>query len=83
MEADGTGQIRITTSDGFDTFPAWSPDGSKIAFDSVRDENREIYTMNPDGSDPRRLTDNRGIDRFPAWSPDGTRIAYYSERPNS
>ena len=80
MKADGTDQTRLTTSTGFDTFPAWSPDGQRIAFDSVRDNDREIYIMGRDGSNLFRLTNHPGIDRFAAWSPDGTRLAIYSEQ---
>ncbi len=38
-----------------DVFSAWSPDGTKIAFDSRRDGNFEIYVMNADGTNPTRL----------------------------
>ena len=50
-------------------FPAWSPDGSRIAFSSTRDGNTEIYSMNPDGSDQVNLTSNPAGDDDPAWSP--------------
>jgi hypothetical protein len=56
----------------------WSPDGSRIAFESVRDGGSEIYVMNAEGSDQRRLTSNGGA--YPAWSPDGSRIAFASGR---
>ena len=45
-----------------DNSPTWSPDGSKIAFDTLRDGNWEIYSMNPDGSNLTRLTNNNGGD---------------------
>jgi Tol biopolymer transport system component len=103
MDADGSNQVRLTYSSsgggdicgncsvsaGFDGEPAWSPDGSKIAFTSNRDgdSNTEIYTMNPDGSDQTNLTRHppdifggRGDDLYPAWSPDGSRLAFTSER---
>lgn len=64
--------------------PAWSPDGSRIAF-AVYDENRStisIWVMNPDGTGRRELID-LGEGRSPgglAWSPDGSRLAFHSVR---
>ena len=60
--------------------PAWSPDGSKLAFTSNRDGNAEIYVMNRDGSGVRRLTNHPTIDVTPTWSPTGTQIAFTSDR---
>jgi Tol biopolymer transport system component len=61
--------------------PAWSPDGSKIAFDSSRDDPYgEIYVMNVDGSNPTRLTSNSGYDINAAWSPDSSEIAFQTDR---
>src|SRR3954469_3700262 len=48
----------------------------KIAFDSNRDGNEEIYVMNPDGTGQTRLTNDPAGDFGPAWSPDGTKIAF-------
>ncbi len=52
-----------------DSDPAWSPDGTKIAFSTSRDGNFEIYVMNADGTGPTRLTNDPANDRFAAWSP--------------
>ena len=60
--------------------PAWSPDGSRIAWSSERDGNREIYVMDADGSNPTNLTGDPGYDSSPAWSPDGQRILFNSRR---
>lgn len=60
--------------------PAWSPDGSQIAFGSNRDGGWDIYVMNADGSGVTRLTTHAARDDEPAWSPDGTRIAFTSDR---
>ena len=54
------------------------PDGRRIAFDSQRDGNREIYVMDADGSGVARLTHNGDDDLTPSWSPDGRRIAFAS-----
>jgi Tol biopolymer transport system component len=69
MNADGSDQRNLTNNSAEDVFPAWSPDGSQIAFASDRDGNFEIYVMNADGSDVRRLTDDIHSDTSPAWKP--------------
>ncbi len=65
MDADGQNPIRLTTSTGFDENPSWSPGGKRIAFDSMRDGNLEIYVMNADGSGVVRVTDHPAIDAIP------------------
>ena len=80
MNADGSGQTRLTNNPATDGDPHWSPDGSKIAFYSDRDGNAEIYVMNADGSGQTRLTNNPTTDATPDWSPDGSKIAFASNR---
>jgi Tol biopolymer transport system component/subtilisin family serine protease len=63
-----------------DSRPRYSPDGSKIIFQSNRDGQAEIYVMNADGSGQTRLTNNSAADTAPAWSPDGTKILFTSLR---
>ena len=69
MNADGSGLTRLTDNLADDRFPAWSPDGRRMAFTSDRDGNKEIYVMNADGSAQTRLTNNPDHDMDPAWSP--------------
>ena len=71
MNGDGTGRTRLTDDPMPDFDPAWSPDGSRIAFVSERDGNEEIYIMNADGSSQLRLTSDPAADRAPEWTPDG------------
>jgi dipeptidyl aminopeptidase/acylaminoacyl peptidase len=52
----------------------------RIAFESIRDGNLEIYVMNADGSNQTRLTDNPASDSDPTWSADGQKIAFASNR---
>jgi hypothetical protein len=73
-------QVRLTFNDVYDQQPSWSPDGSRIAFQSERDGNNEIYVMNADGSLPVNLTHNPGSDERPRWSPRGDKIAFDSDR---
>jgi hypothetical protein len=83
IDPDGTNEKRLTQNAAVDVDVAWSPDGTKLAFESTRDVGAasEIYVMNADGSDaPRRLTMNPGNDRNPKWSPFGNRIAFESNR---
>jgi Tol biopolymer transport system component len=83
MNTDGTNVVRLTNNLYPDQHPAWSPDGTKIAFASNRDGNSEIYTMNADGSNQTNISNNMAGDYYPIWSPDGTRIAFISIRNGS
>lgn len=82
MNADGSGQTKITSSQANDYVPCFSWDGTKIVFISYRDGNpyQEIYIMNADGSAQTRLTNNLANDVSPCFSPDGTKIAFGSNR---
>ncbi|HET9494274.1 MAG TPA: hypothetical protein VFR15_08595 [Chloroflexia bacterium] len=70
--------LSLTSDIGSDSaFPAWSPDGTKIAFQSKGDGDLfQVYVMDADGNNKRRLSDGKGFAGLPTWSPDGTAIAY-------
>lgn len=55
INSDGTDLTQLTKDPAHDLEPTWSPDGSRIAFHSYRDEEHAIYTMNPDGSNVTRI----------------------------
>ena len=80
MNADGTSRIRLTHNSVQDSHPTWSPDGSKIAFQSSRgrDPRTDIYVMNADGANPVRLTEIPEYDSAfsPLWLPGGFKIAF-------
>ena len=78
MNADGSNQTRLTNDPAADGNPHWSPDGTKIVFDSNRTGGGDIYSMNADGTGVTRLTTNPLVDEDPVWSSDGARIAYSS-----
>jgi len=78
----GVNEVRLTL--GLDAAPAWGPNDGAVVFQSMRDENDEIYRLDlrndaPDG-EPVRLTDNPASDHSPAWSPDGKWVAFISDR---
>jgi Ca2+-binding RTX toxin-like protein len=66
----------LTSNTSQDSGAAWSPDGSKIAFE----RNSDLWVMNSDGTKQTRLTNNAIIDSNPTWSPDGSQIGFVSER---
>ena len=87
VNADGSGDHAITSYGAPGTNPipasepAWSPDGTKIAFvgPDASNQTTEIYVMKPDGSAMTRLTNNSAPDGQPAWSPGGAKIAYVDD----
>ena len=79
MQVNGC-EITPLTSSNEDRLFRWSPDGTQLVFDSSRDGNSEIYTINVDGSEETRLTNSSTYDGSAQWSPDGTKLMFGSQR---
>jgi len=72
--SDGSTILPLTRDAYRNSYPAWSPDGTRIAYWSYRDETGHIVVMDDDGSNPVELS--LGWSGAPTWSPDGQRLAF-------
>ncbi|MDH4177317.1 MAG: DUF5050 domain-containing protein [Thermoleophilia bacterium] len=81
MNADGTGQERLTTNEHEDWGPRWSPDGKRIVYasgDVAPGDDFDVFVMRADGSERKDLTPGPGRDFAPVWSPGG-KIVFASD----
>jgi tricorn protease len=76
----GGDAVRLTQNPGQEQEPAFSPDGSRLAFSAERDGNVDVYVMPADGGVPRRLTSHPGDDLAAGWTPDGQSVLFSSDR---
>jgi len=83
MNADGTGRRRLVFGPEFESLPAWSPDGTQIAFSGVISPSSgsgRIFVVNVDGTGLRQVSpddpSNYGGDGWPSWAPSGNRLAF-------
>lgn len=75
----GSSQLRqLTSSPKVETYPRWSPDGSRFAYISNVEGTAQIYLMPAGGGEAVRLTDGKRPGGRFAWSPDGRQIAFFS-----
>lgn len=78
---------RITNYADWDTYPSYSPDGTKILWRRIltdstnpRGYNSEVFSMNIDGTNVQNLSNHEAFDGYPEWSPDGQYIVFVSTR---
>jgi Tol biopolymer transport system component len=76
IPTEGGNEIRLTTADGLDDGPEYTPDGRWIYFNSTRSGLMQIWRMRPDGSEQTQVTNDRFNNWFPHVSPDGRWIVY-------
>ena len=77
---DGKNVRRITSDDGVETNPVFSPDGKLIAFSAQYDGNTDVFIVPVDGGIPKRLTWHPGSDIVRGFTPDGTAVLFISSR---
>ncbi|HTQ48592.1 MAG TPA: S41 family peptidase [Polyangiaceae bacterium] len=74
---------RLTSSEGIEQFPKFSPDGAMIAFTAEYDGNVDAYTIPTAGGEPKRLTWHPGADQVAEWYPDGKSLLLRSTRSSA
>lgn len=79
-DLNGANVRRLTTDDGVESNPAFSPDGKTIAFSAQYDGNVDVYTVPVTGGPPARLTWHPGADSVQAFTPDGKDVLFTSQR---
>lgn len=88
VSRDGGRAERLTSGNGTEDYPKFSPDGSWVAFTGQYDGNKDVFVVPANGGVPKRLTYHPGDDEVVGWTPDGknvlfisTRSAYYHSNP--
>ena len=72
--------VRLTSSPGEESFPRFSPDGTRIAYSASYDGNVDVFVVPAAGGEPVRLTHHPMGDRVIGWTPDGKRVLFASGR---
>ena len=77
---DGGDARRLTSFQGVEEWPRFSPDGKWVAFTGEYGGNRDVYVIAAEGGEPKRLTWHPGDDEVQGWTPDGKRVVFASGR---
>ncbi|MCK5739793.1 PD40 domain-containing protein, partial [bacterium] len=80
VAANGGMARKITSFEGLESYPKFSPNGKSIAFTAAYDGNNDVFTIPSQGGEPKRLTFHPGTDKVVEWLPDGKNIAFLSRR---
>ena len=78
--AGGGAARRLTSHEGSEAIPRFSPDGGSIAFTGQYDGNADVFVVSAAGGEPRRLTWHPGGDYVVGWTPDGKSVLFLSAR---
>ena len=77
MNADGSSQTNLTNNVNLDLNSSWSPDGTKVIFQSDRNGgSQQVFIMDVDGSNQTLVSDGSANDSTPVISPDGPRLLF-------
>ncbi len=79
-DVNGNGVRRLTTAQGEETNPVFSPDGKFVAFSGQYDGNMDVYLVPAEGGVPKRLTWHPGPDIVRGFTPDGSAVLFISPR---
>jgi len=79
IKTDKSDLENLTNLPGFDEYPAWSPDGTQIAFVSNRAGKSHLYLMDEYGKNPTRISEMTPIYNKVSWSPDGQKLVFASK----
>ena len=80
VDREGGDAKRLTSHEGTESFPHFSPDGSMVAFSAQYDGNTDVFVVNTEGGEPKRLTFHPSDDIVQGWTPDGKQVLFRSGR---
>lgn len=76
VDEDGRNARNLTNHPSFEGWPAWSPDGRRIAFAGNRNANYQVFIMDADGGNVQLLANTEGRATAPKWAPDGRKVYF-------
>lgn len=79
-DREGGDARRLTSFEGTESFPHFSPDGKLLAFTGQYDGNTDVFVIPVEGGDPKRLTWHPAVDVAQGWTPDGKEVLFRSNR---